>query len=273
VRIVKSLLFWISTVCLVIAILLIAVPKLFGVEFRAVLTGSMTPDIPVGALVVIVPTEAKNIKIGDDITFVTGSEKVVTHRVVRIDRAKNEFTTWGIANDPSAIDAPNKYENILGVVKIHIPFVGRIFGWIATLSGKIIMATAIIAIYMLTFIIGIWTKDRKEKAAVAAQGTPNSTSQENKNPFEESEGCKASSNNEFATQFTKERQNLDFESNISETAAVNESHETLLNNNDGTIPALKDISGDNLLADFLKCDETIIESLENDDLFKKMLED
>jgi len=160
---VKNILFWISTVCLVLVIIAFGVPALFGVEFRAVLSGSMTPEIPVGSLVVVVPTEAENIQIGDDITFVNASEMVVTHRVIDINRETNEFITRGIANDPSAIDAPKKYENVIGVVKLHIPFIGRIFTWFSAARNKIITATGIIAAFILSTILDIWTKGRKNE--------------------------------------------------------------------------------------------------------------
>lgn len=149
-----------------VAIALIAVPKIFGVEFRAVVTGSMTPDIPVGSLVVIVPAKAEDIKVGDDISFVSAGDKVVTHRVIEIDFDNNEFITKGIANGPTAIDPPNKYENILGVVKLHIPKMGLVFSWIATTQGKIITATLIFAAYLLSSIVSLWSKGKKETAVV-----------------------------------------------------------------------------------------------------------
>lgn len=167
-KIAKNILFWTSTIFLVLAIALVAVPRLFGVDFRAIITGSMTPEIPVGSLVVIVPAKAGDIKVGDDISFVTAGEKVVTHRVVKIDREKNEFTTWGIANDPAATDAPSKYENILGVVRLHIPVLGRVFSWFAPLSGKILAATVIAAVYVLSMIIGLWARNKKETSPACA---------------------------------------------------------------------------------------------------------
>ena len=251
-KIVKNLLFWISTVCLVTVILLIAIPKLFGVEFRAVLTGSMTPEIPVGSLVIIVPTAAEEIKIGDDITFVTGGEKIVTHRVVEIDREKNEFTTWGIANAPSAKDAPNKYENILGVVRGHIPFAGRIFSWIATLSGKIILATAILAIYMLTFIFGIWTKDRKKITAAI----PDGNSPVDIDSFEDDKKM-----------FT---QAFDFEKSLPEAAAPHEPEAVPAR--DSVQPAVENIPVEEPQTDIYKCDEEIMDLLANDEQLKKVLE-
>lgn len=163
---VKNILFWVTTVSLVFAILLVAVPKFFGVELRAVVTGSMEPELPVGSLVVIVPTEAEKLVVGNDVAFVTQGEKVVTHRLISIDIQNNEFVTRGIANDMNAIDPPNKYENIIGVVKLHIPYLGFLFSWLATLQGKIIAATIIVAIYVLSCILNIWTKDRKKQIEI-----------------------------------------------------------------------------------------------------------
>jgi len=177
----KNILFWLSTVCLVLAIVMIAVPTLLGnIEFRAVVSGSMAPDIPVGSLVVIVKTNAEDIKVGDDITFVTAGDKVVTHRVVEIN-AENEFITWGIANPPEARDAPNKYENILGVVRFNIPYAGIVFSWLATLQGKIIVATIIVAIYIISCMFGLWSKDEKKNKALqaAAPGAPPDNDVEN----------------------------------------------------------------------------------------------
>ena len=155
---IKRILFWGSTVLLVLAIAAIAVPKLLGVEMRAVVSGSMEPELPVGSLVVIVPAQADEIQVGDDISFATSDDKVVTHRVERIDRDKNEFVTRGVANAADAFDPPNKYENIIGVVRFHMPVAGFAFSALSTTHGKIIAVTAIAAVYLLTTILSIWTK-------------------------------------------------------------------------------------------------------------------
>ena len=170
IKIIKNVLFGLTIVCLILAIAAIGVPKLFGVQFRTVMTGSMTPEIPVGSLVVVVPTKAEDIKVGDDITFVKAGDMVVTHRVVKIDRAKDEYTTWGIANDKNAVDAPSKYKNIIGVVRLHIPVIGKLFSWFSTVHGKIIAVTAIIAAFILSAILEIWVRDRRKAVAGAPVG-------------------------------------------------------------------------------------------------------
>lgn len=170
-KLLKNILFWVTTTFLVVAIALFAIPQLFGIEFRAVVTGSMTPEIPVGSLVVIVPTPSEDIQVGDDITFLSTGNKAVTHRVIEIHRESNEFITRGIANAENAIDKPNHYDNILGVVKVSVPVVGFVFSWIATPHGKIITATAIVAIYLISVLLGVWMRDKK-KPMVESQEAP-----------------------------------------------------------------------------------------------------
>ena len=257
VKLVKNMLFWTSTVLLVVAILLIAIPKLFGIEFRAVITGSMTPEIPVGSLVVIVPTKAEDIKVGDDITFISVGEKIVTHRVIEINHEKNEFITWGIANDKSAIDAPNKYENILGVAKLHIPLAGRIFSWFSTAYGKIIAMTGIVAVYILSCILGIWSKDKKKNPAVSVQGEQNTSSSEQIRELFSQPGV-----SQTPPVAKQEGQHSNFESDLPETAV----------DDDGSYPALEHISDSDSLIAFLKSDETLRDSIEGDDLLKNLLE-
>lgn len=166
-KVFKNILSWAAICCMVLAIALLAVTRLTDVELRAVVSGSMEPEIPVGSLVVIIPADAKDIHVGDDIAFKTESGKVVTHRVVGIDLEADEFTTWGIANDPSATDAPSRYVNILGVVRLHLPYAGYIFSKISTASGKILTVTGILAVYILSVIIGGRTKEKASAKGIS----------------------------------------------------------------------------------------------------------
>ena len=160
-KLAKNIMFWIMTGILILIIAMVAIPRIFGIEFRAVLTGSMEPDIPVGSLVVIVPTAAEDIKVGNVITFITESHKVVTHKVVRINLEKNEFITQGITNN--TVDPANRYENVMGVVRFSVPVIGRVFSWVSTLHGKIISAMIIVSSYIIYCMISIMLKGKREK--------------------------------------------------------------------------------------------------------------
>ena len=80
---------WITSILLAILIAIVAVlfvPRIFGLQPMAVLSGSMEPTYHVGSLVYISKTSPEKINEGDPVTFSIGSDTVVTHRVVKADR-------------------------------------------------------------------------------------------------------------------------------------------------------------------------------------------
>lgn len=142
---------------ILIAVLLIALAGVlvmrfvFDMEFKAVLTGSMEPELPVGSLLVIKPVSYGEINIGDDITYVSDKNlTLVTHRVVAKDDGTREITTKGLANNMP--DAPTIYENVVGKVIFHIPVVGYLVIWTSTLRGKIIAFIIIAAAVALSIL-------------------------------------------------------------------------------------------------------------------------
>ncbi len=109
---VRSVLTWIGqvlswlvilfvTVTLVVAVL---IPRVAGATPYTVLTGSMQPDLPIGALVVVRPVDADEISIGTVITYQleSGKATTVTHRVVAQGftvKGELQFQTQGDANN------------------------------------------------------------------------------------------------------------------------------------------------------------------------------
>lgn len=102
-------------VILVILILLVVALQRFsnntitigGIRIFNILTGSMEPEYKVGDILVTKEIDAKEIKVGDDITYL-GKEgdfvgKIVTHRVKAVIPGENggeyKFITQGLAND------------------------------------------------------------------------------------------------------------------------------------------------------------------------------
>ena len=73
-------------VCGLLVILVVALsvlPHLLPVQTFAVLSGSMEPTIPVGAIVVATPVPAAQLRLGDVITFQNPNhpDRLVTHRI------------------------------------------------------------------------------------------------------------------------------------------------------------------------------------------------
>ena len=157
-----------STVLIVVLVLLLAavlVPKLcFGVEMKAVLTSSMEPELPVGSLLIIVPTEYDDIHIGDDITFVRDENlTLVTHRVIAKDDTAQKITTQGIANNTA--DAPTIYENVVGKVFLHIPYVGYLVILLSKTKAKIIAVIVIIALMLISVLADMYGKEKSKETS------------------------------------------------------------------------------------------------------------
>ncbi len=132
----------------------------FGIEVKAVLTGSMEPELPVGSLVFIKPTAYENINIGDDITFVRDeSLTLITHRVISKDDLTKQITTKGLTNNIS--DPPTSYENIVGKVIFDIPYIGYIIIFASDLKGKIILCIFATTLILFSFLFN--KDDQKNK--------------------------------------------------------------------------------------------------------------
>ena len=101
-----------------------------GFSIFKVLTESMQSEIPMGSLVLTKQVNARQIQIGDDITYMVSENTSVTHRVVGIienheNSGERGFETKGIDNH-----APDKEvvwaRNVVGKVIFHTPRVGTI---------------------------------------------------------------------------------------------------------------------------------------------------
>jgi signal peptidase len=119
-----------------LAVLVIGIPVATGSTPLTVLTGSMEPTLPPGTLVVVRPTPAREIGLGDVLTYQIepGKPAVVSHRVVEVRSVSNgttEFITKG-DNNNAADPAPVQEAQIKGTVWYSIPLVG----WASIAAGQ-----------------------------------------------------------------------------------------------------------------------------------------
>ena len=144
----------IVTAIAIIAIVLVGM-RLAGFRTFTVMSGSMEPNYPVGALIYVQPVNYKELKVGDVISYVANDDKtVVTHRIAEIERDKDDadvlrFRTKGDAN--SSADAKLvHYKNVLGTPVIVIPNIGYFAHniqqppgvYIALVAGTLLLAWA-----------------------------------------------------------------------------------------------------------------------------------
>ncbi|WP_240793072.1 signal peptidase I [Arthrobacter crystallopoietes] len=166
-RILNRILTVITTLLLVLAaavFLLLAVgPRVFGYQTATMLTGSMSPLINPGDVVVTAPVDVADLAVGDIITYHIPIEdhRVETHRIVEIttDGGTTAVRTKGDANngvDPwtATLQGEQVYRHAFTV-----PYLGSA---IRTLREPVVLNTLMYgapAVLVIGALAAIWRKD------------------------------------------------------------------------------------------------------------------
>ena len=127
-------------------------PRILGYQTYNVISGSMEPELPVGCLVLVKASPPEDVTENDIIVFHRG-DSVVTHRVVEIQKEERQFITKGDANE-SRDAAPVPYRDLIGIVTRHYAVLGKLMGFLASVPGKVLLITFIIAGVVLQFLAG-----------------------------------------------------------------------------------------------------------------------
>ena len=152
---------FVVTIVVIIAILLV-IGRFTGIHLFNVESGSMTPEYPVGTLLIDKETDPSLIEQGDVVTFIMNEEgMLVTHRVVSIDRTDKTFTTKGDANNVEDPE-PVMWGNVIGKVMFSIPFAGKPFSYITAEENRKVVIGVIAGLLILSL---IWDFTSKKKGA------------------------------------------------------------------------------------------------------------
>ena len=139
----------------------------FGWRVDTVFSGSMEPELKVGAVVITRPVDAEEIKTGDILTFYSPlSEQLTSHRVIAVEQGSSlHFSTKGDANeDADPFTLPP--ENVVGKVCFHIPYLGYVAQFVKTPLGFLLtlcLPGLIIIVMELRNIWRVLTKEDIEK--------------------------------------------------------------------------------------------------------------
>jgi len=112
----------------IVLLLFIALPFPFGGQWIMVLSGSMTPTMLVGGMVLLMPVDLTSIQAGDIIALNPPGypDVVVAHRVIEVlEGSSQEFRTKGDANEEEDQYLTNG-SNVVGEIRLHIPQLGYI---------------------------------------------------------------------------------------------------------------------------------------------------
>lgn len=144
-------------------VVLVVIPRATHGSALTVLTGSMTPEIPVGSVVVVRPVDPGTLHVGDVATYQVAPDKpeFITHRIVKIDTSTSptSFTFKGDANRGADIK-PVPAGAIRGKVWFHVPYVGAIRDALHGKGGITLVAMLAFAGYALSQLSGAFA-DRK----------------------------------------------------------------------------------------------------------------
>jgi signal peptidase len=147
-----------------------------------VLSGSMQPGIPVGAVVAVAPERPSQLRVGQVVTYRIPVEdhRVVTHRVVRVVHGGDRpvFQTKGDAND-----APDQWlaeinGNTVWRVRQVVPYLGLVLNWLRQPMVHLVAMVVSPAMLAVACIVGIWRNEptpgdnRRRTATRAARTAP-----------------------------------------------------------------------------------------------------
>lgn len=127
--------------------------NLFGYTFFEVATGSMSPTMEIGDVVIVKLT--KEVETNDIIVYVDG-ENIITHRLIEIN--DDHLIAKGDANNSE--DKPIQREMVLGEVVQIVPKIGI---WRKIFTSSEVVGLVLILIVLFSAIFMYSTSDSKDK--------------------------------------------------------------------------------------------------------------
>lgn len=158
------------TTCLVVLVVLLALllagPRLLGMQVFTVLSGSMEPVYHTGSLIYIKDVDPYKIETGDVITFMLDEDTVATHRVVEVVLDEDDSTTVRFRTKGDANNAEDgslvHYKNVIGSPVFTIPQLGYLASYIQNPPGKYLAVSAGAVLMMMVFLPDLFTSDEKD---------------------------------------------------------------------------------------------------------------
>jgi signal peptidase I len=137
----------------------------FGVSPLVVESGSMSPTIKTGALVIARDIPAKSLEVGDVVRVKTAPHASVTHRIVKITH-RPKSATLRLKGDANKVpDAQIYTVEQAGLVLFSIPFAGRV---VAAASGP--LGLFLLGGYV-AFVVMILVEERRSRGPSPPGGT------------------------------------------------------------------------------------------------------
>ncbi len=150
-----------TAILLGVIVLLIpmSTPRLFGYDMYNVVSESMEPAIPKGSLLFVQFVDCAEIEENEVIAFYSNGS-VVAHRVTSNNSFEGKLTTKGDANADDDLHSV-LYKEVIGRVKWHIPILGDISSQMMTAFGRVYVL-ALIILGLLFHVLSVRLRDLLE---------------------------------------------------------------------------------------------------------------
>ena len=157
----------ILVVIVVLLALLLAGPRLVGMQVFTVLSGSMEPTYHTGSLIYVKDVDPYTIEAGQVITFMLSEDTVATHRVIEVVPDENDtsvvrFRTKGDANNAEDGSLVH-YKNVLGTPVFTVPQLGYLANYIQNPPGMYLAISAGAILLMMVFIPDLFSSEETEE--------------------------------------------------------------------------------------------------------------
>ncbi|GLY19462.1 signal peptidase I [Kineosporia rhizophila] len=135
-----------------------ALPLLLGWSTHAVVSGSMSPQVQVGDVLVSGEVAPSELRPGMVVLFrdPVDPERVISHRIAAVNE-DGSFTTQGDAN-PTADTAAVPAGNVLGVARLRVPWIGYPAVWLGEARYDLVAGTLASVIGMT--LLALWPDRR-----------------------------------------------------------------------------------------------------------------
>ena len=144
--------------------LALTLPQAFGYRAMTIMSGSMEPVLPTGAVVLQERIDPLDARVGDIVTFQSPEADVLmTHRVRdrRVIEGRVNFITKGDANNTTE-EWTVPVDGSLGRVEFVVPGVGYLLVWTRTPAGRIALVGVPAILLGAIELVRIWRPRRNE---------------------------------------------------------------------------------------------------------------
>ncbi|WP_026676320.1 signal peptidase I SipW [Fictibacillus gelatini] len=117
-------------------------PTIMGYQVKTVLSGSMEPTFMTGSIIAIQPkTDGENYKKGDIITFREKNNKLITHRIIDVQKVNGQvmYKTKGDNNNAADRELVLSQNTVGKYVNFTIPYIGYLLNYANTKTGSALL--------------------------------------------------------------------------------------------------------------------------------------